>query len=145
MTKEPYSAYHGYLLKCSVLSPPHITQRELLRRRSGKGKRQHLWIRRRALIFPPPGSHCHLLKEARDQAPMPHSTPQPFRVSGHLFPCAQPAHQAGLMDLLMRPSKVFFFLVLGWGKSNLAPTAVVGSDQFNSHANYSGVSITGEL
>lgn len=35
--------------------------------------------------------------------------------------------------------------MLGWGKSNLAPTAVVGSDQFNSHANNCGVSIISEL
>lgn len=108
MTKEPYSAYHEYLPKWSMLSLPHTTQRRLLRRRSGKGKRQHLWIPRRALVFPPPGSHCHLLEEAQEQAPMPHSTPQPFSVSGHLFPCVHPALQAGLMDLLMRPSVTVF-------------------------------------
>lgn len=74
---------------------------------------------------------------------MPHNTPQPFSVSGQAFPCVQLARQAGL---LRRPSvtvfsEVFFSLMLGWGKSKLVPTAVVGSDQFSSH----GVSITGEL
>jgi len=39
----------------------------------------------------------------------------------------------------------FFFLRLGWGKSKLAPIDVVESDEFNSHANNSGDSITGEL
>lgn len=157
MTKKPDSAHHEYLPKCSTLSSPSYHPKET--------PEEEKWQRKDTApldaqetfgvqLLPPPGSHCHLLKEAQEQAPMPHSTPQPFSVSGQLFPCVQPAHQPAhqpaLRDLLKRPSatvfsKVFFILMLGWGKSKLAPTAVEGSDQLTSHANSSGVSITGEL
>ena len=82
---------------------------------------------------------------------MPHNTPQPLVTTGQLIHCVQPERRAGLMGLLRRSSatmfsEVFvFFPRLGWGKSKLAPIAVMESDGFNSHANNSGVSITGEL
>lgn len=156
MTKEPDSAHHEYLPKCSTLSSPSYHPKETPEEEKWQRKDTAPLDAQESFgvqLLPPPGSHCHLLKEAQERHQCPTAHPSPSVFLGSYFLCAActsactSACFEGFAEeaLSNRVLKVFFILMLGWGKSKLAPTAVEGSDQFTSHANSSGVSITGEL